>query len=88
MRGTGGTYGSRGKGGVGHDGESCIELLIQAHDPHRIEGIDDRNTPSVEAGKQSGVNQRERLPREAKDRRTCRHDAWKSDAAHRVGPHK
>jgi hypothetical protein len=46
----GGTYRRHEEGCVSDEGESGIKLIIQAHEPHGVEGIDDRNTPTGEAG--------------------------------------
>lgn len=46
-----GTYLRHDEGRVSDEGESGIKLIMQAHEPHSVEGIDDRNSPTVEAGK-------------------------------------
>ncbi len=48
MGGTG-TYGLHVEGHVSHDGESGIKFIVQAHEPHRVERIDDSKTPAIEA---------------------------------------
>jgi len=72
---TGGTHRLHGEGHVRHGSECSIKLLVKAHEPHGVEGFDDRKTPAVQAS----VNQREREPCEAKDGRTYHGDSWKAE---------
>lgn len=34
---------------LGDDGQRGVELVVEAHEPHRIEGFYDSQTPAIEA---------------------------------------
>ena len=34
---------------IGDDGEPAVELVVEAHEPHGVERVYNRETPSVEA---------------------------------------